>query len=305
MITVLAGGVGAARFLEGVIQVVAPEQVAAVVNTGDDFTLHGLQISPDLDIVTCTLAGIINPAQGWGIADDTYTCLEWLGKLGAPTWFNLGDRDLALHIQRTALLQSGATLTEVADQFRRALGVQARILPMCDEPVPTHIITDSGELHFEEYLVRRRAVDSVRGVRFVNIAAATPTPEVLYALATAELIVLAPSNPVVSIGPILALPGLRAILRESNATIVAVSPIVNGAAIKGPAVPLMQALGLETTAVGIAAAYRDFLDVLVIDTVDAALQPQIEALGVRAVVTDTIMRGPAEKAALARVVLSQ
>lgn len=304
MIVTLAGGVGAARFLEGLVQVVPPETVTAIVNTGDDFELHGLYISPDLDIVTCTLAGVIDQGQGWGITGDTYACLEWLGRLGAPTWFNLGDRDLALHIQRTALLRTGHTLSQVVDQFRRAFGVAVRILPMSDQPVPTHVLTAEGEIHFEEYFVQRRAADAVQGVRFVGVETAAPAPGVLEAIAAASAVLLAPSNPIVSIGPILALPGVREALRQTPAPVVAVSPIVGGAPIKGPAAPLMRAVGLPVSAVGIAQAYRDFLDVLVFDQVDAALKEEIEALGIRAVSTDTIMRGPVEKANLARVVLS-
>lgn len=303
MITTLAGGVGASRFLEGLVQVVPPDTVTAIVNTGDDFTLHGLHISPDLDIVTCTLAGIINPEQGWGIAGDTYACLEWLGRLGAPTWFNLGDRDLALHIQRTALLRSGATLSEVADSFRRALGVQIRLLPMSNQPVPTHIYTTAGEFHFEEYMVQRRAADEVLGVHFVGIETATPAPGVLEAIAEAEIVIIAPSNPIVSVSPILTVPGVRAALRETSAPVVAISPIVGGAAIKGPAVTLMRAMGLEASALGVAHVYYDILDVLVIDEIDYALVPAIEEIGIRAVVTNTIMRGPAEKAALAHTAL--
>ncbi len=304
MIVVLAGGVGAARFLEGMVQVVAPETITAIVNTGDDFELHGLHIAPDLDIVTCTLAGVIDQSQGWGIIGDSYACLEWLGRLGGPTWFKLGDRDLALHIQRTALLRSGSSLSQVTDLFRRALGVGITILPMSDQPVPTHIITPMGECHFEEYFVQRQAADEVLGVRFVNSDTALPAPGVLDAIARADLVVLAPSNPVVSIGPILARPGLREALCATAAPVVAVSPIVGGAPIKGPAAPLMRAVGLEVSVTGIAMAYRDFLDVLVIDQVDAALQSLIEALDIRVVVTDTIMRGAAEKAHLARTVLN-
>ncbi len=304
MIVTLAGGVGAARFLEGLVQVVPPETITAIVNTGDDFLLHGLHISPDLDIVTCTLAGLIDQQQGWGITADSFACLEWLGHLGGPTWFRLGDRDLALHIRRSELLRTGHTLSQIADQFRRALGVGVRILPMSDQPVPTHILTPAGEMHFEEYFVRRRAADEVQGVRFVGIEAAEPAPGVLEAIAHARTVLLAPSNPIVSVGPILSVPGVRAALRATPAPIVAISPIVGGAAIKGPAVPLMQALQVEVSAVGIAHLYQDFLDVLVIDEVDAALAEQIEALGVRAVVTDTIMRGASEKAALARVALA-
>jgi LPPG:FO 2-phospho-L-lactate transferase len=303
MIVVLAGGVGAAKFIEGVVQVVPPEAVTAIVNTGDDFALHGLAISPDLDIVTSTLAGVIDREQGWGIAGDTAECMGWLGKLGGPTWFKLGDRDLALHIRRTELLRAGHTLTEVADSFRRALGVAVRILPMSDDPAPTHILTDAGEIHFEEYFVRRRAQDEVRGVRVHAAGPARPSAAVLEALAAADAVLIAPSNPVVSVGPILALPGVREALRASKAPVAAVSPIVGGAAIKGPAVPLMRAVGMEPTALGVARAYADLLDAMVIDAVDEALAPAVAALGVRVAVTDTIMRGPAEKAGLARAAL--
>lgn len=303
MFITFAGGTGGARFLEGLVQVVPPEQITAVVNTGDDFELHGLFISPDVDIVTCTLAGLIDREQGWGITGDTTACMEWLGRLGAPTWFKLGDRDLALHIQRTALLRAGLTPGEIADRFRRALGVAVRIMPMSDDPVPTHVITSAGEFHFEEYFVQRRAQDAVLGVRYVNVEQARPAPGLLETIAGAEAILVAPSNPVVSVGPILALPGVRQALRETAAPTVAISPIVGGAPLKGPATPLMQAVGLEVSPVGIARAYADFLDVLVLDQVDAALAPAVEALGIRAVVADTIMRGSGEKAALARVVL--
>lgn len=304
MIVVLAGGVGAARFLEGVVQVVPPASVTAIVNTGDDFELHGLRISPDVDIVTSTLAGVIDREQGWGIAGDTTECMTWLGMLGAPTWFKLGDRDLALHIRRTALLREGRTLSEVAESFRQALGVAVRILPMSDDYAPTHVVTDEGELHFEEYFVQRRAQANILDVRLHAAGPAQPTAAVLEAIASAEAILIAPSNPVVSVGPILALPGVREALRAAKAPVVAVSPIVGGAAIKGPAVPLMRAVGLEPTAVGVARAYDDLLDGIVIDQVDAALAPAIEAIGLRVAVTDTVMRSPAVKASLARTCLA-
>ena len=303
MIITLAGGVGAARFLEGLVQVVPPEQVTAIVNTGDDFELHGLYIAPDLDIVTCTLAGVIDQQQGCGIAGDTLACMEWLGRLGAPTWFALGDRDLALHIRRTALLRAGHTLAEVADQFRRALGVAVRILPMSNQPTPTHVITPAGELHFEEYFVQHRARDEVLGVRYVGIEAARPAPGVLEAIDTAEAVLIAPSNPIVSIGTILAVPGNRPAREATPAPIVAVSPIVGGTAIKGPAAPLMRAMGFEVSARGVATCYRGLADVLVIDQVDAALADDIHALGMEVTITDTIMRGPAEKRALAQAAL--
>ncbi len=303
-VAVLAGGIGAARFLEGLVQVVPPEQITVIVNTGDDFTLHGLHISPDLDIVTCTLAGVINPQQGWGIADDTYAALAWLGRLGGPTWFNLGDRDLALHIRRTALLRAGTALHTIADEFRRALGVVPTIVPMCNEPVPTYIDTTAGAFHFEEYLVQRKARDTITGVRFVGVEQAQPAPGVLDALANADVVLVAPSNPVVSIGPILAVPGVRATLQARTRPVIAISPIVGGVAIKGPAVPLLQATGTEVSPVGVARLYHDFLDVLVIDQQDADLRASVATTGVQAVVTDTIMRGLSEKIALAQTALA-
>jgi LPPG:FO 2-phospho-L-lactate transferase len=304
MITVLSGGVGGSRFLEGLVQVVPPETITAIVNTGDDFELHGLYIAPDLDIVTCTLAGLIDQQRGWGLAGDSFACLEWLGTLGGPTWFNLGDRDLALHIRRSELLRAGQTLSQVAEQFRQALGVAVRIVPMSDQRVPTYIDTPAGALHFEEYMVRRRAADAVQGVRFVGSETAAPAPGVLAAIAQAEVVLLAPSNPIVSIGPILSLPGVRQALQATRAPVVAVSPIIAGTAIKGPAVPLMQAMQVEVSGLGVARLYRDFLAGFVLDQADHALHAEIAALGLHTVVTDTIMRGPAEKAALAQVALA-
>jgi LPPG:FO 2-phospho-L-lactate transferase len=304
MIVVLAGGVGAARFLEGVVQVVPAAEVTAIVNTGDDFIHYGLHISPDLDIVTCTLAGEIDQVQGWGIAGDTDECMRWLVRLGGPAWFKLGDRDLALHIRRTELLRAGWPLSRVADAFRRALGVAVRILPMSDEPVATYIDTPNGHIHFENYLVERRAQDEVRGVVFRGAADARPAPGVLEAILEADAVLIAPSNPIVSVGTILAVPGVREALLATVAPVVAVSPIVGGAAIKGPAAPLLRAAGYEVSARGVAACYQELADALVIDTVDAALADDIRALGLRVVVTDTIMRGPAEKRALAAAALS-
>lgn len=303
MIVTLAGGVGAARFLEGLVQVAPPDQVVAVVNTGDDITLHGLSISPDLDIVTYTLAGIVEESQGWGIRGDTYNTLEMLKRLGADDWFLLGDRDLATHIRRTELLRAGSTLSEVADLIRRELGVAVRVLPMSDDPVATFIRTPAGVMHFENYLVERRAQDEPLGVIFQGSEAARPAPGVLDAIAQAEAVLIAPSNPIVSVGTILSVPGVRAALAATPAPVVAVSPIVGGAAIKGPAAPLMRALGFEVSAYGVALCYRDLLDALVIDNADAALADRIRDLGLGVVVTDTIMRGPAEKRALALAAL--
>lgn len=303
MIVTLAGGVGAARFLEGVVQVVRPDEVTAIVNTGDDITMHGLYISPDLDIVTYTLAGMIEELQGWGVRGDTYHTLDMLKRLGADTWFLLGDRDLATHIRRTELMRAGATLSEVADQVRRALGVAVRVLPMSDEPVGTYIRTPDGLIHFEHYLVQRRAQDTVLGVHFEGAEVARAAPGVLEAIRDAEAVLIAPSNPIVSVGTILAVPGVRAALQASAAPVVAISPIVGGAAIKGPAAPLMAALGFEVSARGVASCYAGLADVLVIDQIDAALAEDIRATGMRVIVTDTIMRGPAEKRALAQAAL--
>ncbi len=304
MLVTLAGGVGAARFLEGLARVTPPSNITVIVNTGDDIDLYGLRISPDLDIVMYTLAGLVDPKQGWGIQGDTYHTLDMLKRYGHDAWFLLGDRDLATHIHRTHLMQQGHTLAEVSDQIRRALGLETRFLPMSNEPVTTRILTPDGSLHFEEYFVQRRASDPVLGVQFAGIETARPAPGVLEAIAGAEAILLAPSNPIVSIGTILAVAGVREAMRATDAPVVAISPIVGGATIKGPADKLMSGLGLEVSARGVAEYYRDFLDVLIIDQVDAALAPEIEALGLRVIVMDTIMRGLPEKEALARAALA-
>lgn len=301
---VLAGGVGAARFLEGLVQVVAAESVCAVVNTGDDAIMHGLHIAPDIDIVMCTLAGLIDQQQGWGIVGDTDQCMQWLGKLGAPTWFKLGDRDLALHIHRTARLRDGATLTQVSDEMRRALGVALRIQPMSDDAAPTYIVTERGELHFEEYFVRERCAPAVEAVRLHAAGPAQPAAGLLDLIAQADSILIAPSNPVVSVGPILALPGVREALRATAAPVIAVSPLVGGQAIKGPAVALMRAVGMRPDALGVAEAYLDVLDGLIIDDLDQGLAAAIAAHGIAVTVMDTIMRGPAEKRALAAAALA-
>ncbi len=304
MIVTLAGGVGAARFLEGLARVVPPASMTVIVNTGDDIDLYGLRISPDLDTVMYTLAGLSHPGQGWGIQGDTFHLLEMLKRYGHNTWFMLGDYDLATHLHRTLLLREGKTLAEVSEQIHRALGLEARILPMSDDRVTTRILTPDGSLHFQEYLVQRHASDPVEGVQFDGIGQALPAPGVLAAIREAEVVILAPSNPIVSIGTILGVPGVRMALRETKARVVAISPIVGGAPIKGPADKLMSGMGLEVSAVGVADCYRDFLDVLIIDQVDAALAPVIEAKGCRVVVMDTIMRGLPEKEALARAALA-
>ena len=303
MIVVLAGGVGAARFLQGVVQVVPQEQITVIVNTGDDRNFYGLHVSPDSDIVMYTLAGMVDEAHGWGIRGDTYNTMQQLTQYGEDDWFMLGDRDLATHIHRTHLLREGKTLSEVADNIRTQLGLGLRVLPMSNQPVATHIQTPAGLLHFQEYMVKRRTLDEVQDVVFVGAQEAKPAPGVLDALREADAILLAPSNPIVSIGSILSVPGIHDVLHEAKGMVVAVSPIIGGAPIKGPADKLMSGLGLDVSAVGVARRYRDFLDVMVIDEQDKSLVTAIEDLGIPTVVTDTIMRDSATKKALAQTVL--
>ncbi len=303
MIVVLAGGVGAARFLQGVIQIVPQQQLTAIVNTGDDRDFYGLHVSPDIDIVMYTLAGVVDETQGWGIRHDTYHSMQQLTSYGNENWFQLGDLDLATHIHRTNLLRQGKTLSEVTDDLRTHFGLELRILPMSDQPIATHIQTPAGLLHFQEYMVKRHCTDEVQDVVFVGAHKAKPAPGMLDALKQAEAILIAPSNPIVSIGSILAVPGVHDILHEASGMVVAVSPIVGGAPIKGPADKLLRGLGREVSAVGVARCYRDFLDVMIIDKQDAHLASEIEDLGIPTLVTDTIMRDDVSKAALARHVL--
>jgi len=304
MIVVLAGGVGAARFLQGLVQVVPQDQITVIGNTGDDREFYGLHVSPDLDIVTYTLAGEVDETQGWGLRNDTYNVMPQLTRYGNEDWFMLGDRDLATHIHRTNLLRQGKTLSEVTDDIRRHFNLEIQLLPMSNAPVATHILTPAGLLHFEEYMVKRRCADEVLDVVFVGANKALPAPGVLNALKTADAILLAPSNPIVSIGSILAVPGIHDVLHETSGMIVAVSPIVGGAPIKGPADKLMRGMGIDVSAVGVARYYRDFLDVLVIDEQDAHLASNIEDLGIPIVTTNTIMKDTASKVALARTVLT-
>jgi len=308
MIAVLAGGVGGARFLQGLVQVAPQEQITVIANTGDDHGFYGLHVSPDVDTVMYTLAGIVDEHNGWGIRNDTYNTMQQLTSYGYEDWFQLGDRDLATHIHRTNLLRQGKTMSQVTDILCQHFGLhkenyQLRILPMSDQPIATHIQTPAGLLHFEEYLVKRRSADEVQDVIFIGADKAKPAPGILDALKQAKAILIAPSNPIVSIGTILAVPGIKDVLHQTSGTVIAVSPIVGGAPIKGPADKLMRGMGHEVSAVGVARCYRDFLDVMVIDTQDAHLVNQIEALGIAPVVTDTIMRDATAKANLARTVL--
>jgi LPPG:FO 2-phospho-L-lactate transferase len=302
-IVALAGGVGASKLLLGMTRVMDARALTIVVNTGDDIVLHGLSISPDSDIVTYTLAGAVNPKTGWGLRGDTFSALGILRRYRRQDWFHLGDRDLATHIHRTALLRSGATLTEATDAIRRAWGVEARILPMSDTPVPTRIRTEIGVIHFQEYLVKHRTELAVKEIIFDGVDAARPAPGVLEAIAAAEGIVVCPSNPLISIGPILAVPGVRDALRKRRERVVAVCPIVGGKSLKGPSDKMMKQLGLEVSAVGVARMYCDFAATLVIDSEDKAQQRKIEALGMQVAVRATTMRTSADKERLARAVL--
>jgi LPPG:FO 2-phospho-L-lactate transferase len=316
VIVTVAGGVGAARFLRGLIRVVPPSDVTAVVNTADDIRIHGLHVSPDLDTVTYTLAGAINPETGWGLAGETWSAMDALGRYGpvrppgsdaGTTWFNLGDRDLATHLYRTQRLAEGADLATVTAEIARAWGLSLNVVPMSGQRVETRLTVEGPdgpeEIGFQEYFVHRRHSVVVRKVRFDGIDDARPAPGVLGAIQGAEHVVIAPSNPIVSIGPVLAVPGLRDALVARRDRVVAVSPIVAGAALKGPADRLLTELGHEASVVGVARLYRDVASTLVVDEADAGLASRVEGEGMRCVVTPTVMHGPDEAAALARTVL--
>ena len=304
MIAVLCGGVGAARMLSGLQAVVAPGEIVGIVNTGDDTELHGLHISPDLDTITYTLAGAANPATGWGLKGESFRAMQALERFGAITWFRLGDTDLATHLYRTGRLREGASLSEVTAEITRAFGLGARLLPMSDDPVRTWLrLADGRDVAFQEYFVKLGHAVVVASVRFEGAETARPAPGVLEALASAEMIVVAPSNPVVSIGPILAVPGVGELLAARRDTVVAVSPIVAGAALKGPADRLLVELGEQASASGVARLFRTWVGTLVIDEADADLAGQVEAAGVRCVVAATVMSTPERSAALARAVL--
>jgi LPPG:FO 2-phospho-L-lactate transferase len=304
-IVALAGGVGAARFLDGLARVLAPERLFVIGNTADDAEIHGLHISPDLDTVMYTLAGMADRKRGWGIGGDSFRCLETLQRLGAETWFQLGDCDLAMHLYRTERLREGVPLDRITAEVTAALGVPAAIVPMSNDPVRTRICTPSGELEFQTYFVRRRARDRVAGVRFEGVEQAAPSPGVMDAIASAEAVILCPSNPFISIGPILAVPGIREALRRRRDHIAAISPIVGGRALKGPAAKMMKTMGLRPAASEVARLYADFAGVFILDETDRKQSNQVEALGLRPVVTNTIMRGLRERKALARVVMRE
>ena len=303
-IVALAGGVGAARFLRGLVRVVEPEQVTAIINTGDDRNFYGVHVSPDVDIVTYSLAGQVDPERGFGLEGDRFEVIQALGALGHETWFRLGDRDFATCQHRTLRLAEGTGLAAVTDEIRRAFGVRTRLLPMSEDPCPSIIVLGAGRrLHFEEYMVRDGAPSDVEAVDLSAAARATPGPGVIEALRGAGTILVCPSNPVVSIGPILAVPGVRETIAKSRAPVVAVSPIVAGAPVKGPADALLRGVGSEVSARGVARIYAAFADGYVLDQRDRAEVADVEALGIRAVCVDTLMRNPNVAAALARSAL--
>lgn len=313
MICVLAGGVGAARLLAGLIQVHPPEDLVAVVNVGDDLVLHGLAISPDLDTITYTLAGEIDPERGWGLVGESWQAMETLGRYGngQRAWFGLGDRDLGTHLYRTARLAEGAALHEVTAEITAGWDLGLRLLPVTDDPLHTVFTVaevDAGrvgtELSFQEYFVGHHHGVTVSGIRFAGADQARPAPGVLDAIAEADIVVIAPSNPLISIDPVLAVPGIREAVTARREDVVAVSPIVADAAIKGPADRLLRELGHESSVVGVARRYALLAGTLVIDSADAGRAAEVEAAGLRCVVAPTIMTGPPEAAALGRTVLT-
>ena len=288
-VVVLAGGVGAARFLRGLVQVVPAEEIVVIGNTGDDMWWHGLYIAPDLDTVSYWLAGIADEDRGWGIRGDTFVAQSALAHLSDQSWFALGDRDLATHLYRTGRLTDGAALHTVTAELADRLGVRSRIIPMSDEPIETRLKTDVGDLHFQEYFVRERWRPAVREVYWTGLEAARPAPGISDALSAARAILIAPSNPIISIGPILKVPGMRALLAAARARTVAISPLIAGRAIKGPTVELMRAHGVRPDALGVAEQYRDIAAGFVVDQADAALIPGIAELGYRIAVRPTIL----------------
>jgi LPPG:FO 2-phospho-L-lactate transferase len=299
----LAGGTGGAKLAHGLQQVLQPGELTVVVNVGDDTERHGLLVCPDLDTILYTLAGLANTEQGWGVANDTFTAMAMLERYGDETWFRIGDADLATHVRRAQLMSQGASLTDATATMAAAVGVPSLLAPATDEELRTRVLTDAGEIDFQTYFVRHQQADDVRGLRFEGVEAARPSPVALEAIQEAELVVIGPSNPLVSIGPILAIPGMRNAVADSGATKVGVSGIVAGKAIRGPADRMLATLGHEPTARGVAAIYRGLLNHFVIDQADAALAPEIAALGMRVSVLPTVMRSDADRAQLGRSIV--
>jgi LPPG:FO 2-phospho-L-lactate transferase len=310
MITVLAGGVGAAKFLQGLAAIRPPNEIHVIVNTGDDAQFHGLYVCPDIDTILYTLAGLGDPERGWGICNDTFHCQEALRRLGEAAWFQLGDQDLATHLYRTRLLREGANLAEATEALRQQMSRRVHhplphLIPMTNDPAPTRVRTSAEWLSFQEYFVKLRQEPEVLEVDLSSAARLQngPAPGVIESILTADAVVVAPSNPLISIGPILAVPGVREALRTTRARIGAISPIIGGKALKGPADRMMASLGFGSTAAAVAELYRDFVDVFVMDQQDAALRPEVESKGMQAIVTQTVMTSAGSKEQLARTML--
>ncbi len=304
MILALTGGTGGAKLIEGLAAQLDPDELTIVCNTGDDTRVHGLYVSPDLDTITYTLAGLIDPDQGWGLKNDTFAALQQLGRLGGETWFKLGDRDLALHIRRTQLISEGKKLSEVTDRLRQALGVNARILPMSDETVETRVSTPQGEISFQEFFVKEHWAREVTGIRFAGVEHSRPAAGVLEAIRRAEAVIICPSNPITSIGPILAVPGIRSALAELNVPVVGVSPLIGATAVSGPAHKLMTACGYAPSALGVARYYADLLDRWFIAAEDQNVARSIEDLSIAPVCTEIRMTTAEDKRRLACEVLA-
>ena len=318
MITVLTGGTGGAKFVDGLRRILPPQELTIIVNTGDDHDWWGLYVSPDIDSITYVLAGILSPERGWGVRGDTFHCLQAMKALGQPDWFSVGDRDLATHLLRSQLLSQGRTLTEATRLIAEKLGVRSRVLPMSDQRVETRIEKPAGELSFEEYFVKRRYQDPVKSVRFAGASESKPAPGALEAIIKTDSILIAPSNPITSIGPILAVPGIREALRETaarvtgirealrNATakVVAVSPIIGNAAVSGPAASLMASQNLPASIAGIADSYADFLDTLIVHDSDAETAQALSSNGVAFVSAQILMRTTEDKARIANSALA-
>jgi LPPG:FO 2-phospho-L-lactate transferase len=302
--TVLAGGVGASRFLQGLAQVAPQREISVISNTGDDVDMFGLRVSPDTDIVIYALAGAVNPETGWGLQGDTLHVVQALRRYGYADWFNLGDRDLATAIHRTRLMREGWPMHRIVADIARAWELETAILPMSDDRMETRIVSPDGEIPFQEYMVRLKTEVEVRDFVFDGADRATPAPGVLEAIRDTEMVIFAPSNPFVSIGPILAVPGVRTAIEQAQGARVAISPIIGGKVVKGPAAQMMASLGHEVSAVGVARIYQGFIDLMVIDEEDRALAPQVEALGMACHVTDTMMTSDERKAELAADVLA-
>lgn len=303
-VALLAGGTGGTKLAHGFAQVLDPGHVTVVANVGDDFELHGLHVSPDIDALLYTLAGLIDTERGWGVRGDTFTAHAMLERYGEPGWFRVGDADIATHVERTRLLGSGVSLTDATVAMAAVLGISARVLPATDDPLRTRIQTDAGTIDFQDYFVRQRQEPEVRGVHFEGARSARPTPAVLDAIEAADLVVIGPSNPIVSIGPILALPEMREAVAAATAAKIAVSPIVAGRALKGPADRMLTSLGHESSALGVARLYAGLIDRFVLDEADATLAADVEALGMTVHVLPTVMRTDADRARLARAIIA-